>query len=211
MSDGFLDHLQWRTAEKSFDTARSLEEEKLDKILEAIQMAPTSFGLQPFQVHVVKSPELKAKLAAAGYNQPQFTSANVILVFTSRTDLETRTDEYFAQMKSGGGTPSEEEMQKFKAFEDMLRGFIAYLPEAGRKAWADRQAYIALGFALAAAAELEVASCPMEGFSPSDFDQILGLPENQKSVVSLSLGYSTGAPARPKVRMSKEKMFSVHQ
>jgi nitroreductase len=204
MDHAFLDQLAWRNAEKHFDASKKLDEETLQKILHATQMAPSSFGIQPYHVYVVSNPEVKAKLREAAWNQAQFTEASHLLVFASRTDHLARADQYF-ELATGGSAEARTQM---KAYEDMMKGFIAAMPEAAHKPWADRQTYIALGFALAAAAELEVASCPMEGFDSKAFDEILGLPAHMKSVVSLSLGYGNGAPTRPKVRFPETDLFT---
>jgi len=204
MDHAFLDQLAWRNAEKHFDANKKLDEETLHKILLATQMAPSSFGIQPYHVYVVSDPAVKAKLREAAWNQAQFTDASHLLVFASRTDHLARADQYF-DLATGGSAEARTQM---KAYEDMMKGFIGAMTPEVAKSWADRQTYIALGFALAAAAELEVASCPMEGFNSTAFDEILGLPAHMKSVVSLSLGYSDGTPARPKVRFPETDLFT---
>lgn len=197
MHHTFLEHLDWRRAEKHFDPNYQLPQETLDKILHAAKMAPTSFGLQPFHIYAVSNSEVKAQLKEKGFHQPQFTDASVILVFTVLENLEQRTENYL------------EKIQAPEQFAEMLRGFISQLPnEHARRAWAARQAYIALGFALAAAAELQVDSCPMEGFDNAGFDEVLKLPADQKSVVVLSLGKRVEEPARPKFRFPDNDLFT---
>lgn len=200
----FLDQLDWRRAVKTYDPEKKLSEENLNQILKATQMAPSSFGIQPYHVYVVTDAAVREKLRAAAWDQAQFTDASHLLVFASRTDVMQRIDEYF-DTASGGDAEKKAAMQGYR---DVMEGFLGNVPEEGRKAWADRQTYIALGFALAAAAELEVDSCPMEGFSTGDFDQILGLPENMKSVVCLSLGYTNEEAKRPKVRFDQDDLFT---
>ncbi len=201
----FLSQLEWRRAEKNFDPNKPLEQDKLNQLLHAIQMTPSSFGLQPYHVFVVSNPEVKTKLKAAAYNQAQFTDASHILVFASRTDAMHRIDAYI-ELATKGDASARESM---KAYEDMMRGTISSRTEEALKTWADRQAYLALGFALAAAAELSVSSCPMEGFDPAQFDQILNLPANMKSSVAMTVGYSTGEPGYPKVRFPENELFTL--
>ncbi len=200
----FLNQLEWRNAEKHFDPSKPLEADKLQQLLHAIQMAPSSFGIQPYHVFVVSDPSIKEQLRAAAYNQAQFTDASHILVFASRTDAMHRVDEYF-QLATGGDAAIREKM---KGYEDMMRGFVGNMPDSAQKSWADRQTYIALGFALAAAAELGISSCPMEGFDPNQFDQILKLPAHMKSVVTMSIGYADGTPGNPKVRFPEGDLFT---
>jgi nitroreductase len=204
MSKPFLEQLNWRHAEKNFDAEKTLEDAQLNAILEATRMSPSSFGIQPYHVYVVSDASVKTKLRAAAYDQAQFTDASCLLVFASRTDHMKRVDQYFEYASDGDA----ETREKLKGYEDMMRGFIQNMPQEAWKPWADRQTYIALGFALAAAAELEVQSCPMEGFDTKQFDEILGLPEHMKSVVVLSLGYSDGSPARSKVRFPEDDLFT---
>lgn len=203
MSD-FLSQLDWRFATKQFDATKDLSAETLDSILESIHMAPTSYGLMPFHVVVVKDAAKRQQLREAGYNQPQFEDAPVTLVFCVRNDLKERVEDYIEQV-TGGNESAKEAMS---GYIDILRGFASSKDQASAEAWAARQAYIALGFAMAACAELQVDSCPMEGFVPTQFDQILELPSHMKSVVALPIGYRAEDPSRPKFRFSKKDLFS---
>ncbi len=180
----FLSNLNWRYATKKFDTNKKVSDTDLEKVLEAIRLTPTSFGLQPYHFYVVSNPEVKEKIQAVSWNQPQIGSSSHIIVFAARTDLLVNNDEYFILMS--GGNP--EIRSSMKGFEDMLVGGIT-MHENANDSWAARQAYIAHGFAMAACAELEIDSCPMEGFDPVAVGNILGLPESQKAVVMLPIGY----------------------
>lgn len=200
----FLESLNWRFATKSFDKAQKLSESDLNKILTSIQMAPTSFGLQPFYVKVVEDESIRKQLQEAGWGQDQFLSSSQVFVFVRLTNVSKRIDE-FLDLQSGG---KPEVREQLKGFEDMLRGFAQSNTPEKLDVWATKQVYIALGFALAACAELKVDSCPMEGFVPDKFDQILGLPKDEKSTVVLTVGYRNPSVAvRPKVRFPLAKMF----
>lgn len=202
----FLSQLNWRYATKKFDTNRKVSDTDLEKVLEAIRLAPTSFGLQPYHISVVSNADLKSQIQSVGWNQPQFTTASHLLVFSYRTDLDTVREEFFTLMSGGDASVRE----KLKGYEDMVAGGISMHEGMGTAThWAARQAYIALGFALAATAELEIDSCPMEGFDPNAVNTILSLPENQKSVVILPIGYRDPSESpRPKVRFSREVLFT---
>ena len=97
----FLSHLHWRYATKHFDPTRKVSDADLDKILEAIRMTPTSFGLQPYHFYVVSNQDIKDKIQAASWNQPQIGSSSHLLVFTARTDLMANKDEFFELLSSG--------------------------------------------------------------------------------------------------------------
>lgn len=201
----FLNQLEWRNATKDFDPSKKVSDEDLKKIQEAIQFAPSSFGLQPYHVLVVTDQETKEKLLPHAWNQPQITDCSQLLVFCSRSDIKDRVESYM-QLATGGNAEARESM---KAYEGMMLGFVEGKDEAWFHNWASRQAYIALGFAMAAAAELQIDSCPMEGFSMPDFDEILNLPEHLSSRVLLPLGYRKEDPKYPKVRFNQEDLFDM--
>jgi nitroreductase len=145
----------------------------VSKVIKAIVNAPSSFGVQPYKILAVKNKELKAKLAPASYNQPQVTECDTLLIFCAIKDVEARADQYIKDAKADG-------------IKDMLKGSIAGNPD--KVGWAARQAYIALGFGLAAAAEHKIASCPMEGFNPAEVAKIMGVADTHLPVVYLALG-----------------------
>ncbi len=200
----FIDHLSWRHAEKNFDPAYKLPPEKLDKVLEATRLAPSSFGLQPYHVYVVSDAATKAKLKEAGWHQAQYGDASHIMVFAARTDVNERIDQYINVATNG----SKEAMDKMEGYTSMMRQAAESMDDEKKLDWAARQAYIALGFALAACAELEIDACPMEGFQSVAFDEILNLPPHIHSVVTLSLGKRKEEPQRPKVRFPKSELFT---
>lgn len=200
----FLEQLDWRRAVKVYDPEKKISEEDMKQILRASQMAPSSFGIQPYHVYIVTDVAVREQLRAEAFDQAQFTDASHLLVFASRTDMNERIDGYFETASSGDA----EKKAAMQGYRDVIEGFVGNMPAEKQKNWADRQTYIALGFALAAAAELEVDSCPMEGFNPAKFDEILGLPEHMKSVVCLSLGYASEPAKRPKVRFPESDLFT---
>lgn len=201
----FLSQLNWRYATKKFD-GREVPEAEVSKILEAIRMAPTSFGLQPFHVTIVKNAELKEKLKGAAYGQEQLTTGSHVLVFSVRSDIDSVLEEYFT-LASGGNA---EVRTAMKGYEDMAKGSVASHPGADLKAWTAKQAYIALGFGLAAAAELEIDAAPMEGFDTSQAKEILGLKESLDPVVLLVLGFRDASDQiRPKTRFPASELFDT--
>lgn len=94
----FLSNLSWRYATKKFDTSRKVSDADLDKILEAIRMTPTSFGLQPYHFYVISNQDIQDKIQAVAWNQAQVGTASHLIVFTARTDFEANKDEYFELM-----------------------------------------------------------------------------------------------------------------
>lgn len=201
----FLENLVWRNATKNFDPEKKLADDDLQQVLEAIRLAPTSFGLEPFHVCHIKNPEIRKKIRAVSWDQPQITDASELLVFCSRSDIaEHRIDEWMDTMS--GGNP--EVREKMEGYESVMKNFFSGMSEEKQKVWADRQTYITLGFALAASAEMQIDSCPIEGFDPKKVDEILDLPETLHSVVLLPLGYRRSDPKSPKVRFPHSEIFS---
>jgi nitroreductase len=168
------------------DPAKKVPQEKVDAIVEAIRLAPTSSGTQPFELIVVTNPEKLAAIRAAASDQSPITEGSHLLVFAAWDNYtEERIDEIINLMTEERG-----ELPLINTYYDNLKA--NYLPRDAEVnyAHAARQAYIALGVALVAAAEQEVDSTPMEGFDPSQVDEILDLgARGLRSVVLLPLGY----------------------
>ena len=179
--------LNWRYATKKMAAGKVVPQDKVTRILEAANLAPTSSGLQPFEIIVVTNAEVKAKLSAAAYGQSQVVDASHVLVFAAWDNYTTaRIDAVIAQTHTERGTP----MEALNAYYDGLKA--QYLPRDAEVNYqhAARQAYLAFGVALTAAAFEEIDSTPMEGFDPAQVDEILGLREKGlRSVTLMPLGY----------------------
>jgi nitroreductase/dihydropteridine reductase len=177
----FLSNLEKRRAVKHFSPGPV----ELKHIRRAIENAPSSFGLQPYKIVVVTNQEKKAALRAVSFNQAQVEECHALFVFCALNDVEKRMEEFITATGSEG-------------IRAMMKGFLDATPD--KVAWAKRQAYIALGFGLAAAAETEVASCPMEGFIPDKVSEILGLDANLSPCVFLAVGQPAGDEETPRFR-----------
>ena len=182
----FLDKLNWRYATKKMDPSKAVPEDKVAQIVEAIRMAPTSSGVQPFELLVIRNKELREKIRPVSWDQAQITDGSHLLVLAAWDNYTAeRIDAVVEQLVEERGAS-----EMLQGYYDKLKAM--YLPRDAEVnyAHAARQAYIALGFALAAAAELGVDSTPMEGFDPDQVDEILGLKEKGlRSVILLPLGY----------------------
>ena len=181
-----IEQLNWRYATKKMDPRKSVPQEKLDTIIEAIRMAPTSSGTQPFEVVVVTNPDVLAEIQKAAGDQAQITEGSHLLVFAAWDNYTSkRIDEVTDLNVAAHG-----DLPMLNAYYDNLKSNYVPRDAEVNYAHAARQAYIALGVALVAAAEQEVDSTPMEGFDPAQVDDILGLKERGlRSVVLLPLGY----------------------
>ncbi|WP_175549216.1 NAD(P)H-dependent oxidoreductase [Planktotalea frisia] len=203
------DLLNWRYATKKMDPSKTVPQEKVDAIIEAIRMSPTSSGTQPFEVFVVTNPDVRSKIAEAAGGQAQITDGSHTLVFAAWDNYTAeRIDEVVDLNVAARG-----DLPMLHAYYDNLKS--NYVPREAEVnyAHAARQAYIALGIALVAAAEQEVDSTPMEGFSSEAVDTILGLKERGlRSVVLMPLGYRDEAGdwllQMSKVRKSRDTLIT---
>jgi len=203
--DAILDGLRWRYATKSFDTSQEVSDEDLGTILEAVRLAPTAMGLQPFHVTVVADAKDKAALHEAAYKQGQVTSASHVLVFSANLNVRANAEKLWAAARKNGA-PEENiaTMRKYYMI-GMLRAALTF----SRQSWAARQSYIPLGFAIMTAAQLGIDACPMEGFSSRKVARILGLPGNLRPAALLAVGYRSPTDnVRPKYRLPMDELIS---
>ena len=203
------DLLNWRYATKKMDPSKPVPQEKVDAIVEAIRMAPSSSGTQPFEVFVVTNPEVLEDVRKAASDQSQITDGSHLLVFAAWDNYTSERIDTVVDLN----VQARGDLPMLHAYYDRLKS--NYLPRDAEVnyAHAARQAYIALGIALVAAAEQEVDSTPMEGFDPTAVDAILGLKERGlRSVVLMPLGYrdASGDWLAPmgKVRKSRDTIVT---
>jgi len=182
-----LEQLQWRYATKKMDPAKAVPQDKVDRIVEAARLAPTSSGLQPFELLVISNPEVRARIRAVSHDQSQITDGSHLLVFAAwDTYTPDRINHMFdLNLNMRGGT--NEGWENYRQM--LLKNYPSRDPQVNFE-HAARQAYIAMGFSLIAAAAEEVDSTPMEGFEPKAVDEILNLPaRGLRSVAIMPLGY----------------------
>ena len=204
-----IDTLHWRYATKRMN-GNKVPQEKVDNILEAIRLAPTSFGLQPFKVIVVENPQIREKIFNEACQQPQIKESSHVLVFAANKKVSAEQIEEYMQLIASVRSIPVESLNDFKA---MFGGIVAGTAEQNF-VWTARQAYIAFGVGIVAAATEKVDATPMEGFNPEALDKILGLPEqNLGSTTILTLGYRDEAndylAKALKVRKSKSTLFDL--
>lgn len=181
-----LEALNWRYATKKMN-GETVSQELVNKIIEAAYLAPTSSGLQPFQIISISNKELREKIQPIAFGQSQIVDGSHVLVFASWDKYTAeRIDFIFDHMNAERGLPNE----GTAAYVQSLKDTYLNLPEEAQAVHAAKQAYIAFGIAIAAAASLKVDATPMEGFVNADLDKLLGLEEKGlKSAVILTLGH----------------------
>lgn len=179
--------LQWRYATKKMDPSRAVPEDKVERILEAIRLAPTSSGLQPYEVLVVTNPEIRARIQPVAWNQAQVTEGSHLLVFAA---WDHYTAERINTMFDYTNEVRSFRSEGYENYRQMLLGMYPQREPEQNFQHAARQAYIGLGAAVIAAAAEAVDCTPMEGFDDAAVDEILGLrARGLRSVVLLPLGY----------------------
>ncbi len=182
-----IDLLNWRYATKKYNPTKKVPVEKLERILESVRLTATTSGLQPFELLVITNDEIREQMKAVSWNQSQITDCSHLLVFAAWDDITAeRVNMMFDLTNEVRGTVNE----GWENYRKMLLGIVAERGQEANYQAAARQAYIALGSAMIAAAAEGVDATPMEGFDPAAIDQILGLTaRNLRSVIILPLGY----------------------
>ena len=203
-----VDKLNWRYATKKFDSTKKISADKLQNILDAAQLAPSSYGLQPYRVLIVEDAAIRAQLSEVAYGQPQITGASQLIVFAAETNInEAFGKKYMDNVAATRNIPRE----ALAGFEGVVLGAINARTPEQLLVWAQKQAYIGLGVLVTAAAEQDVDICPMEGFDPAGFDKVLGLAEKGlTATVIATIGYRAEDDAtshESKVRRTASELF----
>ncbi|WP_031427859.1 NAD(P)H-dependent oxidoreductase [Flavimarina sp. Hel_I_48] len=208
--NNYIDQLNWRYATKKFDASKKVSTSDLELLKEAVQLSASSYGLQPYKILVVEDEKVKQQLREAGYGQSQFTDASHIFVFTHRTDFgEELVDSYISHAER----IQEIEEGSLKDYEKVMKNSLMDLPQEAKSGWSARQAYLAIGNLLSAAAMFKIDACPMEGFDADAFDKILDLKDqNLHAVAVVAVGYRSEDDKHQydkKVRRPQAELFET--
>ena len=181
------DDLNWRYATKKFDASKRISKQEFAELLEVLRLSPSSYGLQPWKFIIVHDPVLRNKLRIHARNQSQITDADTLIVFCALKSMdEEYVKHYIDRIAQVRGVTRESMLGYQQTMEDSLKGkshdAISY--------WMKKQVYISLGFFLNECAHRKIDACPMEGFDPQKFDEVLELSkEGLESVVLCAIGY----------------------
>lgn len=202
--------LAWRYATKRFDPTQKIPAALWSTLEEALRMAPSSFGLQPWNFVVVTDPVIREKLLPHSWNQPQIVEASHLVVLASAKDIPKDSVDTFIRFAADTRSIPVARLENYRA---MIVQFIQGLRQSDSlEAWTARQTYIALGMLLSCAALLQIDACPLEGIDAPQYDTILGLDAGMFSTrVACALGYrsqSDDAAKLSKVRFPREQVFS---
>ncbi len=182
-----IKNLEWRYAVKKFDSEKILSNDKIERLKKAFNLTATSYGLQPIRMVVVQNKELQEKLVASSYGQQQVSQAShVLIICIERVVDKEFIVKYFDRVKNIRNTSE----SIITPFEDALVSSFSKKDIKEVKDWATNQAYLALGNLLTVCAFEEIDSCPMEGFSPEAYDELLELDQyGLSSALVLPVGY----------------------
>jgi len=203
-----IDSLSWRYAVKRIN-GNKVSQDKLDTLLDAITLSASGFGLQPYQIFMVEDADLKAKIQPIAYGQPQIVESSHLLIFAAWNEVtEAQIDAYMNLIAETRGMS----LSDLGDFKGAIAGSMKYKSKEQQAQWADRQVYLAMGTALAAAGELQLDTTPMEGFIPAKLDELLGLEaKGLHSVLMLAIGERDEATDYmvnvKKVRTPKSELF----
>mgnify|MGYP001429618809 FL=1 len=182
-----IESLKWRYATKKMDATKKVSEQDIDCIKEAVQLSASSYGLQPYTVLDIRDSELRKEIHPMCWNQSQITDASHIFIFCNYNKVDEQDVDSLIRLKS---ETNEVPIEKISGYGDFVKGKLKEKSEIEMFHWSAKQAYIALGNALTACAELNIDSTPMEGFEPEEVNKLLGLNDKGlNACVILAIGY----------------------
>jgi len=202
-----IDALNWRYAVRQFSDVK-IDDEKLNELLNAARLSPTSYGLQPYRLIVVNDKNVRKDLLPHSMGQDKVVDCSHLIIVAVQTDIgDEMVDRYIQSVAETRGFPEAE----LEGFSEHVKNVFRDMTVAEKREWAHQQAYIALGTLLTTAAVMKIDSCPMGGFEPEGFDQVLGLDEMglESSVIcAIGLRHPADTSAQlPKVRYSQAEMI----
>ena len=182
-----IDSLKWRYATKKFDANKYIPQEKISLIKEAFNLTATSYGLQPIKLVILKDKALQKELVQHSMDQQQVAQASHILVFCVENNIDSDYIEaYFDRIQDIRNTPDD----ILDPFKEFLIDDFKTRPKEEIRDWAVKQAYLAMGNLLTVCAVEGIDACPMEGFTPAKYDEVLELEEKGlQSVLVMPVGY----------------------
>ncbi|MCT0210163.1 MAG: NAD(P)H-dependent oxidoreductase [Cyanobium sp.] len=183
-----LEALHWRYATKIFDSARTIPAELWSNLEQSLVLSPSSYGLQPWKFLVIEDPALRSELRPFSWNQSQITDASHLVVFLAKRTIDGADLDRLIEATS---TIREQPIEQLAFYRSMMQKDLLDGPRSALiDQWSTNQLYIALGTFMTAAALLGIDTCPIEGFSPPDYDRLLGLEASPyRSAVVCAAGY----------------------
>ncbi|XHX80007.1 MAG: NAD(P)H-dependent oxidoreductase [Stenomitos frigidus ULC029] len=187
-TEQLLQQLHWRYATKKFDSTKKISDDVWQALVESLILAPSSFGLQPWKFFVVTNPAIRQQLVEHSWGQAQIVDASHLVVLAFKKGVDATDVDRFIENTAQVRQVAIENLQ---GYANVIKGFLAKPPyPLDIDEWSKRQVYIALGQLMTSAALLGIDTCPIEGFNPPKYDEILGLTAlGYASVVVCAAGY----------------------
>ncbi len=203
-----LESLNWRYATKKFDPTKKVSAEHMEELKSAIQLAASSYGLQPYKVLIVEDQAIREQLKPASWGQSQITDASHLIVFCGNAQITPELIDDYVSLKSEiQNIPAE----KLEGFGSFMKSKLENHSREQATIWSSKQTYIALANLMIACANLKIDACPMEGYETEKYDEILGLKEQGfTTTVIAAIGYRSeddAAQHATKVRKPITKLF----
>ncbi|OIQ30793.1 MAG: NAD(P)H-dependent oxidoreductase [Bacteroidetes bacterium MedPE-SWsnd-G2] len=205
-----IDQLNWRYATKKFDADKRISHSDLEILKQAIQLSPSSYGLQPYKVLIIEDKAIRKQLTPVSWGQTQIEDASHLMVIANRTNFDDQLiDGYLSTVSEVRNL----KLEQLKGYSDFMKTKLLPLSNETKNNWTARQAYIALGNLLTAAAVLNIDACPIEGFEPEAYNDILDLnSKNLNAVLVIPIGYRHSEDETqhyPKVRRPQSELFET--
>jgi len=203
-----LKNLKWRYATKKFDSTKIVSDENIETIKQVVQLSPSSYGLQLYKVLIIKNKEIREKLKAVSWEQPQVTDASHLIVFCNYTEISEKHIDSFLIRTAKTQKKKEDSL---KGYGTHIKANISQKTKKEQNEWTAKQTYLALGNLLISCAKLKIDATPMEGFEPEKYNEILGLSKQglHASVIA-PIGYRSDEDKtqyNPKIRKPLNDLF----
>ena len=207
--NNYLQNLQWRYATKKFDATKKITDEDLKILLESMRLSASSYGLQPYHIFIITDTEIRKKLQPVSWGQTQIVDASHLIVLANKTEVdETWIDGYVAKVSETRNIP----LEGLNDYSDFMKSKILPLSSEEQATWAAKQNYLVLANLLSSAAELKIDACPMEGFEPEAYNEILGLSaKGLNATLVATIGYRSSEDQTQhyaKVRQATNELFT---
>lgn len=205
-----IKQLEWRYATKKFNPDKEISDENIEKLKRAVQLSVSSYGLQLYKVLIIKEKELREQLKPVSWGQQQITDASHLFVFCNYTSVQdTQIEEYLDLTAETRNLKKEE----IAGYGDFIKKKLAEKDHHEQTNWLERQPYLALSNLLIACAELGIDACPMEGFEPKEYNNILNLNDKGlNACVIAAVGYRSEKDTsqfQKKIRKPMNELFEV--
>lgn len=205
-----IKNLKWRYATKKYEASQLVSQDHIEYIQEAVQLAASSYGLQPYRVLLIEDPKLRKELKPLSWNQSQITDASHLFLFCNNLEVTNEdVDQLMLQKAKNNGLA----IEQLTRYGEFVKGKLQEKSKIEMFHWTAKQTYIALANAINACAELKIDSTPIEGFDPEAINEHLNLhSQGLNACVMLAVGYRSPedvAQDAKKTRKTMEDLFLV--